>query len=120
MERETGFEPATDGLGSRCATPAPLPLCVENYRVISVESSGEAPTPLYSAVMVSPSATATTLPVNASTTGSADSFPFAGLGMVSSSENMRRGISFELAHTLAGGSRTGATVASRSAPSLRA
>ncbi len=26
LERETGFEPATDGLGSRCATPALLPL----------------------------------------------------------------------------------------------
>ena len=27
LERETGFEPATDGLGSRCATTALLPLC---------------------------------------------------------------------------------------------
>ena len=26
LERETGFEPATDGLGSRCATTALLPL----------------------------------------------------------------------------------------------
>jgi hypothetical protein len=25
LERETGFEPATDGLGSRCATTALLP-----------------------------------------------------------------------------------------------
>src|SRR5438034_11216083 len=29
VERETGFEPATDGLGSRCATTALLPLCLD-------------------------------------------------------------------------------------------
>ena len=34
LERETGFEPATDGLGSRCATTALLPP-VQEYRTLS-------------------------------------------------------------------------------------
>ena len=34
LERETGFEPATDGLGSRCATTALLPPASE-YHTLS-------------------------------------------------------------------------------------
>jgi hypothetical protein len=35
LERETGFEPATDGLGSRCATTALLPPAKQYRRLAS-------------------------------------------------------------------------------------